>query len=93
MFVTLSYDIFDMADSKNAKKATKIRNVCKKYLISIQKSVFIGNIDKTNFKEMINELKKCVPSDFDSIMITKTPNKNNTELEFLTNKKNIKNVI
>ena len=60
MWVILAYDI-------NEKRVNKIRIISLKYLIRIQKSVFIGNISWSNLRILQELLKKEVVESEDSI--------------------------
>lgn len=62
MFVILTYDI-------NIKRNNKVRNLCRKYLQHVQKSVFEGYITEAKLKKLKSELYKECKVEEDSIII------------------------
>ena len=62
MFVILTYDI-------NVKRNNKVRNLCRKYLQHVQKSVFEGKITETKLRALKKELEQLIDIKFDSVII------------------------
>lgn len=72
MYVILVYDI--RSDSKSSKIWRKTFQICKRYLVHIQNSVFEGEIDKSQLIMMEAELKKIIRKDKDTLIIFKSRN-------------------
>lgn len=70
MYVILVYDIVGEGQGQKIWKRTF--NICKKYLIHIQKSVFEGELSETQIKRMEIEIKKNIREDLDSVIIFKS---------------------
>lgn len=64
MHVILVYDI-------NAKRVHKALKICRKYLVSVQNSVFEGQLTESKIKKLKNELSKIIIPSEDSICIYK----------------------
>ncbi len=60
MWIILTYDI-------NEKRVNKVKNICSKYLIRIQNSVFLGEIGWANFRILKEELKSIIVESEDSV--------------------------
>jgi CRISPR-associated protein Cas2 len=93
MFILVAYDINECENEDNAKRASKVFKMCKRYLFRLQKSVFYGELDKIRYKELKEKLSKLVLFDTDSLTILSAKNKNNIVQEFLTKDKDINTLI
>lgn len=75
MYVILIYDI---NLEKDLKKGQRILNksfkVCKKYLNHVQKSVFEGEIDKSQLEKLRLEMGTFIRKKFDSVIIFRSSN-------------------
>ncbi len=65
MYVILVYDIEE-------KRVSKMLKLCRRYLIWIQNSVFEGELSNVKLKELINEAKKIMIEEKDSIIVFKS---------------------
>jgi CRISPR-associated protein Cas2 len=75
MLVLLCYDI---GESQNRSKVlNRVHNICKKYLFSIQNSVFIGEISRPLYSQMISELVDIICTKKDKLFTLTIKNKNN----------------
>ena len=64
MFVIIVYDI-------GIKRVNKVLKICRKYLTWIQNSVLEGEIEEPGLMKLMNELKKVIDEDEDSLLIYK----------------------
>ena len=62
MFVVLAYDV-------QAKRVGKALKICRKYLCSVQESVFEGHLTEAELKRLKKELQRLVDPERDSIRI------------------------
>lgn len=62
MFVIVVYDV-------NQKRVSKVHKICKKYLHSIQRSVFEGSITRDKLRKLQQELEKQIVCQEDSVCI------------------------
>ncbi len=62
MYCILIYDV-------EAKKTVKLLKLCRKYLNWIQNSVFEGNITEVKLEELVQEAKKIMNEEHDSLII------------------------
>ena len=62
MFVILVYDV-------NKKRVLRVNKICKKYLTAIQKSVFEGDLRKSQLDKLKSELEKSIVVTEDYICI------------------------
>lgn len=81
MYIILVYDI--ALDQNGAKVLRHIFKICKKYLSHIQKSVFEGELTKSQLKKLTIELRKWIRDDKDSVIIFKNRNKKWLDKQFL----------
>lgn len=81
MYVILVYDI--ALDENGAKVLRHVFKICKKYLTHVQKSVFEGELSKSQLQKLSVELEKWVRKDRDSVIIFKNRNKNWLTKQFL----------
>ncbi len=65
MYVILVYDIEE-------KRVGKMLKLCRRYLNWIQNSVFEGELSNVKLKELINEAKKIMIEEKDSIIVFKS---------------------
>ena len=65
MYIVLCYDV-------NEKRCGKYLNVCKKYLLHLQSSVFAGSISESKYSTLMKEIDK-IKIEEDKILIYKTP--------------------
>lgn len=80
--------IYDIACQKNYAKVSKnIYDICKKYLIHVQKSVFEGELSLPQLESLKIEVKKYLRKDIDSFILFKSRNEKWLNKEFLTNLK------
>lgn len=62
--------VWAIYDISNNKKRNRIVKVCKKSgLYRVQKSVFVGNIDKNTLDELKIQSEKIIDKDTDSVYI------------------------
>ncbi|AMW33132.2 CRISPR-associated endonuclease Cas2 [Fervidobacterium islandicum] len=64
LFVIITYDIGE-------KRITKVRKIIRKYLFWVQNSVFEGEITEGKLQKCINEIKKVIIEEEDSIFVYK----------------------
>jgi CRISPR-associated protein Cas2 len=69
MYVILVYDVEE-------SRVTKFFNLCKKYLLWKQRSVFEGKISEDKLKKLIEEINE-IRNKEDYVVIYILPNKNN----------------
>lgn len=81
MYIILVYDI--ALDQNGAKVLRHVFKICKKYLSHVQKSVFEGELTKSQLQKLTTELDKWVRNDKDSIIIFKNRNKNWLDKKFV----------
>ena len=62
MWVMMTYDV-------GVKRNARMRKICRKYLIHVQKSVFEGNITERKLKKMKWEIEKTINPDEDQVAI------------------------
>ncbi len=62
MWIILAYDI-------NEKRVNNVYKICSKYLVRVQKSVFIGEIGWANLKILKRSLEEKIILNEDSIQI------------------------
>ncbi len=67
MYVILTYDV-------NKKRSKKIMEICQRYLVHVQRSVFEGTITEGKLKKLKNELSSSLNSSEDSCSIYITTN-------------------
>ena len=65
MYVIIVYDI-------KVERVNKVKSFLRQHLFWIQNSVFEGEVTKSQFKEITNQLKNIIDEDEDSIIIFKT---------------------
>ena len=82
MYCILIYDIAQ--DNRSAYVTRNVFKVAKKYLIHIQKSIFEGELDYSQYLNMTNELKNYLRYDLDSCIIFYSRNKKWLSKNFLT---------
>ncbi|SHH57650.1 CRISPR-associated endonuclease Cas2 [Thermosipho atlanticus] len=80
MYVILIYDI---NTEKNQKVLSKVFKICKKYLFHVQKSVFEGELTKSQLFKLKKELENTIRKDVDSIIIFKSRNEKWLSKDFL----------
>ena len=81
MYIILVYDI--ALDQNGAKVLRHVFKICKKYLSHVQKSVFEGELTKSQLKKLTIELRKWIRDDKDSVIIFKNRNKKWLDTQFL----------
>lgn len=81
MYIILVYDI--ALDQNGAKVLRHVFKICKKYLGHVQKSVFEGELTKSQLKKLMIELGKWIRDDKDSVIIFKNRNKKWLDKQFL----------
>lgn len=62
MFVILVYDV-------NVKRVSKVHKICRKYLKTVQRSVFEGNITQKQLMMLQNELEQIICPSEDAVNI------------------------
>lgn len=62
MYIALAYDI-------SSDNGERVRKLCEKYLIHVQKSVFEGRITERKLETLKSLLTRCIEPDEDSIII------------------------
>ena len=81
MYIILVYDI--ALDQNGAKVLRHVFKICKKYLSHVQKSVFEGELTKSQLKKLMIELGKWIRDGKDSVIIFKNRNKKWLDKQFL----------
>lgn len=81
MYIILVYDI--ALNQNGAKVLRHVFKICKKYLSHVQKSVFEGELTKSQLKKLTIELRKWIRDDKDSVIIFKNRNKKWLDKQFL----------
>ena len=69
MFVVLVYDV-------DVSRISRVHKVCSRYLYWVQNSVFEGEISQEKLEELVEELKKILNREEDSLLIFKFMYKN-----------------
>ena len=69
--------------TNGAKVLRHVFKICKKYLSHVQKSVFEGELTKSQLKKLTIELRKWIRDDKDSVIIFKNRNKKWLDKQFL----------
>lgn len=82
----LIYDI--IADEGGAKVTRNIFKTCKRYLTNVQKSVFEGNLTKSELLALKYELNNYVRRDRDSVIMYISRSENWIDKQFLGVKDN-----
>ena len=65
MYIVLCYDV-------NEKRCAKYLNICKKYLLHLQKSVFAGTISEAKYRILISKIDQ-IKIEEDKILIYEIP--------------------
>ena len=81
MYIILVYDI--ALNQNGAKILRHFFKICKKYLSHVQKSVFEGELTKSQLKKLMIELGKWIRDGKDSVIIFKNRNKKWLDKQFL----------
>lgn len=77
--------IYDIKQEKNYEKRQRmVFKTCKKYLKHIQKSVFEGELDQSQYLKLTYELKKYLSQNLDSCIIFSGRNNIWMKKEFIT---------
>lgn len=77
--------IYDIKQEKNYEKRQRmVFKTCKKYLKHIQKSVFEGELDQSQYLKLTSELKKYLSQNLDSCIIFSGRNNIWMKKEFIT---------
>ncbi|SHH57910.1 CRISPR-associated protein, Cas2 family [Anaerosphaera aminiphila DSM 21120] len=84
MYILLVYDI--ISDEEGARVSRNVFKICKKYLTNIQKSVFEGNLKKSELIKLEYELKNFIRKDKDSIIIFESRSENWVDKKFIGKK-------
>lgn len=84
MYILLVYDI--ISDEEGARVSRNVFKICKKYLTNIQKSVFEGNLKKSELIKLEYELKNFIRKDKDSIIIFESRSENWVDKRFIGKK-------
>jgi len=85
-FYIVTYDIEE-------KRVNKVRKILKKYLSWIQNSVFEGELPESKLMQCIEELKRKINKDVDSIYFYRIENRFNFEKVVLGVEKDMSNNI
>ncbi len=78
MYIVLTYDV-------GAKRVSKVRKTCNKYLVWVQNSVFEGNITEAKLNRLKKELDKKIDINSDNIRIYRLENIKYSSLEVIGN--------
>lgn len=81
MYIILVYDIGE-------KRVGKMLKLCRRYLTWIQNSVFEGEITEVKLKMLLQEAKRIMDSDSDSIIVFKSRQEKWLEKEVIGLNKN-----
>lgn len=65
MYVIIVYDI-------DEKRVGKVLKLCRRYLTWIQNSVFEGELTEPKLKELLQEVRKIMDKDHDSLILFKS---------------------
>lgn len=62
--------VYDIAISESGtKRLTKTAKICEKYCTRVQDSVFEGVLDGSELTKLLNDLKKVIDENYDSVRI------------------------
>ncbi|MCI8352975.1 MAG: CRISPR-associated endonuclease Cas2 [Clostridia bacterium] len=89
MYVILVYDI-NLEEKEGQKVLRKTFNICKKYLVHIQNSVFEGELLDSQLLKLEKELKRYIREDKDSIILFKSRNQKWLDKQFVGKKEDYK---
>lgn len=62
MFVILTYDV-------ESERLSKIRKTCKKYLLSVQRSVFEGHLTEKRLRLLKEDVAKVIDPEKDHVIL------------------------
>ncbi len=82
MYIILIYDI--KQDDNYANVQRRVFNICKKYLVHVQKSVFEGELSQAQLIKLSTELKRYLRHEKDSCIVFKSRSKKWLDKEYLT---------
>jgi CRISPR-associated protein Cas2 len=82
MYYILSYDI------ASPKRLPKMLKTCRRYLNWVQNSVFEGELTKSQFVELSNNIKRIIDKEHDSILLYEIRNKEVVDKSILGKEKN-----
>ena len=81
MYVILVYDI-NLEDKEGQKVLRRVFKTCKKYLVHIQNSVFVGELLESQALKLKAELNRWIREDKDSVIFFKSRSQRWLEKEF-----------
>lgn len=82
MYVILVYDI-NLEEKEGLRVLRKVFQICKKYLVHIQNSVFEGELLESQEARLKVELDKYIRPEQDSVILFKSRNQRWLDKEFL----------
>ncbi len=82
MFVILVYDV-------ESKRDIKVLKIARRYLYSVQESVFEGPITDSKLKKMKKALEQVIDPEYDSIRIYETESSVFSKIDTLGNAKKV----
>lgn len=82
MYIILVYDI-SLKEKEGVIILKNIFNICKRYLVHTQNSVFEGELTLTLLKKLKKELSQVVRKNVDSIIFYKISNPYNLQKEYI----------
>lgn len=71
MVIDIHLLVYDIANSKRLKE---VSNICETFLTRVQKSVFEGDLTKSQLYRIEKEIKKVINEEEDSIFLYELPN-------------------
>ena len=83
MYVILVYDILEIEGNQKVWRRTY--KTCKKYLQHVQKSVFEGQLTKSQYMKLKNELTSILRKEYDSCIVYQFRNSLPDKKEFWGN--------
>lgn len=82
MYIILVYDI-SLKEKEGTIILKNIFNICKRYLVHTQNSVFEGELTLTLLKKLKKELSQVVRKNVDSIIFYKISNPYNLQKDYI----------
>jgi len=86
MYVIMAYDV-------NEKRVAKILKIGRKYLTWMQNSLLEGEITKSKFERLKDEIKRKINPKEDSVIFYILPTEKYLKKEFIGEKREISNLI
>ncbi|WP_028972313.1 CRISPR-associated endonuclease Cas2 [Sporomusa ovata] len=78
--------MYDMntEDAAGRRRLNRIKKICRKYLIHLQKSVFEGAVTEGQYHKLIGELRSIIDDKLDFVVVYTLPDGNKLNRTILT---------